>query len=79
MRCPTHDKAFIGLCTWCGKQLCKKCVGRQDGLKLYCNTCAQKIEKVPRRVLPAEPKREEPKTEKLELEAEEEPKVELWY
>lgn len=76
MRCPTHDKDFIGLCTWCGKQLCKKCVGRQDGLKLYCNSCAQKIEKIPRKVLPAEPKKK--KAEKLELE-EEQPKVELWY
>lgn len=79
MRCRAHEKAFIGLCTWCGSQLCNKCVVRQDGVKLYCSACAQKIEKVPRRVLPAEPKKTKQEVERIELEAEEQPKVELWY
>ncbi len=78
MRCPSHDKEFIGLCTWCGKQLCEMCVGRQEGRKLYCSSCSQNIAKIPKRILPAEPKKGKG-TGMIEINGDEEPKVELWY
>ena len=41
--CFEHGKAFVGLCTWCGKQLCAKCVSKNDGRKTYCGKCAQQL------------------------------------
>ena len=81
MKCKTHEKELVGLCTWCGKELCKKCIGRQDKVKLYCTECSKKLEKLPRTVLPAEPKESREIKEVSEVLAEnsDEPKIELWY
>ena len=81
MKCKTHEKELVGLCTWCGKELCRKCIVRQDRLKLYCNECAKRIEEVPRKILPAEPRESTEVKEVNELlEADsDESKIELWY
>ncbi|MBS3119789.1 hypothetical protein J4475_03120 [Candidatus Woesearchaeota archaeon] len=43
MNCVKHDKDFIGNCTWCGKQLCPRCVATNTGRKIYCQACAAKV------------------------------------
>ena len=43
MECFEHGKEFVGSCNWCGKQLCRLCIVKQKGLKLYCGNCASKL------------------------------------
>ncbi len=43
MQCFDHQMEFVGLCGWCGKQVCPRCIGRQDGRKKYCRECAAKM------------------------------------
>ncbi len=43
MDCFDHGKEFVGLCGWCGKQVCPNCIGRTDGRKKYCHDCAAKM------------------------------------
>src|SRR3989344_498494 len=43
MECFDHGKEIVGLCGWCGKQMCPSCIGRQDGRKKYCRDCAAKM------------------------------------
>ncbi len=40
MKCQKHNKEVIGNCTWCGRQMCPKCIKITDGGKKYCETCA---------------------------------------
>ncbi|MBI4145350.1 hypothetical protein HY493_04055 [Candidatus Woesearchaeota archaeon] len=55
-KCHKHNKEHVGGCMWCGKRLCEFCVARKEGLKLYCEICAQQLGP-PRRTIPkAEPK-----------------------
>ena len=41
--CFDHGKSYVGLCTWCGKQLCSKCISKTEGRKQYCGKCAQQL------------------------------------
>ncbi|MBI4150150.1 hypothetical protein HY488_01970 [Candidatus Woesearchaeota archaeon] len=41
MKCEKHQKPLEGACQWCGKQLCRYCVGKRWGSKLFCIECAQ--------------------------------------
>jgi hypothetical protein len=55
-KCLKHSKELVGGCMWCGKRLCEFCVARKEGLKLYCEICAQQLGP-PRRTIPkVEPK-----------------------
>ena len=55
-KCIKHGKELIGGCMWCGKHLCEFCIARKEGLKLYCENCAQSLGP-PRRTIPkVEPK-----------------------
>ncbi len=40
MRCAKHGKEVEGTCTWCGRQMCQKCIKLSDGRKIYCENCA---------------------------------------
>ena len=55
MKCTEHGKTFVGHCTWCGKELCKLCVAKYKGTKLYCTPCAAKLDNLPKREKVAEP------------------------
>ncbi len=41
MKCEKHQKPLEGSCQWCGKQLCRHCIGKRWGNKLFCVECAQ--------------------------------------
>ena len=43
MRCSKHNKDFLGVCTWCGKELCRLCISKTDGNKKYCDVCVREI------------------------------------
>ena len=43
MRCANHRRDYMGVCSWCGKQLCGRCVVHQDGKKAYCVKCSPTI------------------------------------
>ena len=43
MECFDHGKSYVGLCTWCGKDMCNKCIVKTDGRKQYCGKCAQQL------------------------------------
>lgn len=47
MKCVQHGKSYVGSCVWCGKELCKLCVGKSSGIKLYCSACALKVKDMP--------------------------------
>lgn len=34
---------MIGGCQWCGKQICRECVGKTSGKKAYCKECSGEI------------------------------------
>ena len=40
MKCQKHEKQSIGTCQWCGKLLCRECVGKSMGKKLFCRECS---------------------------------------
>jgi len=50
-KCHKHSKEIVGGCMWCSKRLCEFCIARKEGLKLYCENCAQQLGP-PRRTLP---------------------------
>ena len=50
-KCPKHSKDIVGGCMWCSKRLCEFCIARKEGLKLYCEICAQQLGP-PRRTIP---------------------------
>lgn len=43
MRCPKHKKETVGLCFWCGQQLCPLCIAKEDGRKIYCEKCVKEL------------------------------------
>ncbi|MBW3022964.1 hypothetical protein KY308_02585 [Candidatus Woesearchaeota archaeon] len=43
MKCLKHNKDVEGVCTWCGKELCKMCISKTDGRKKYCSSCVNEI------------------------------------
>ncbi len=43
MRCSKHNKDYIAVCTWCGKQMCRMCISKTDGKKAYCSSCVAQI------------------------------------
>ena len=47
MLCQRHNKKIIGKCMWCGKQLCKSCDFKNNGAKIYCTDCLDKVSKYP--------------------------------
>ena len=58
-KCHKHSKELIGGCMWCGKRMCEYCIARKEGLKIYCEVCAQNLGP-PRRTIPkVEPKQPE--------------------
>lgn len=40
-RCTVHEKDTIGSCQWCGRKLCRLCIGGRKGMKLYCDACVK--------------------------------------
>lgn len=42
-RCLTHKKENVGSCMWCGKQLCRLCIVKQDGNVFYCEKCVTRL------------------------------------
>ncbi|HSU72497.1 MAG TPA: hypothetical protein VLJ21_01460 [Candidatus Binatia bacterium] len=55
-KCHKHNKELVGGCMWCGKRMCDYCIARKEGLKIYCEICAQNLGP-PRRTIPkVEPK-----------------------
>ncbi len=63
MRCQRHSKECTGVCTWCGRQLCRLCIGKTDGKKMYCVDCSGKIgDLVKEKQLDVIRKENEPKT-----------------
>ncbi|MBI4151296.1 hypothetical protein HY492_04165 [Candidatus Woesearchaeota archaeon] len=50
-KCIKHTKELVGGCMWCGKRLCEFCIARKEGLKVYCEKCAQQLGP-PRRSIP---------------------------
>ncbi len=45
--CRDHKKLLLGRCIWCGKELCSKCVAREDKNKLYCAICDRRMNILP--------------------------------
>ncbi len=43
MKCDKHNKAVISSCQWCGKQLCRMCVGKRLGTKMFCTECGTNL------------------------------------
>ncbi|MFO8015957.1 MAG: hypothetical protein R6U32_02545 [Candidatus Woesearchaeota archaeon] len=43
MRCETHGKELVTSCQWCGKKLCRDCIGKSTGKKAYCKKCSSEI------------------------------------
>jgi len=43
MKCQRHNKETIGVCTWCGRELCRLCISKTDGSKKYCSHCVNEI------------------------------------
>ena len=43
MRCSKHNKEITGVCTWCGREMCKLCISKTDGNKKYCSHCVGSI------------------------------------
>lgn len=52
MRCTQHRKDFQGACNWCGSKLCELCIAKQEGRKVYCETCAVRLVPFVREKLP---------------------------
>lgn len=46
MKCDSHNKTVIGSCQWCGKQLCRLCVGKRLGTKLFCTGCGSNLKEI---------------------------------
>ncbi|MFP4524218.1 MAG: hypothetical protein ACLFO2_02825 [Candidatus Woesearchaeota archaeon] len=42
--CEYHGEASVGLCGWCSRHVCQKCVDEAHGHKL-CPGCAEKLSK----------------------------------
>mgnify|MGYP001232307052 CR=1 FL=1 len=62
MKCKQHGKDGIGTCSWCGKILCKQCVGKSDGNKKYCDQCSAALAlQLKKKLEPAKPAEEKPK------------------
>jgi hypothetical protein len=41
MKCPRHDQEAIGVCAYCGRGLCRQCVGNSPPARLSCDeNCA---------------------------------------
>ncbi len=57
-KCIKHNKELVSGCMWCGKRLCDFCIARKEGLKAYCEKCAQQLGP-PRRSIPAVVTRQE--------------------
>ncbi len=48
MLCSKHGKKIATKCMWCGKALCKQCDFKNEGAKVYCIECLDKLAKNPR-------------------------------
>ena len=53
-----------GGCILCGKELCDRCVGRSEGVKVYCHMCARRAQVVPRQRFALEEVRPKPASQK---------------
>ncbi|MBI1969523.1 hypothetical protein HYS48_02410 [Candidatus Woesearchaeota archaeon] len=43
MLCKDHQKTAIGTCQWCGKLLCKHCIGKTMAKKVFCMACSNDL------------------------------------
>lgn len=43
MKCSKHQKQSVATCQWCGKLLCKECIGKTNGRKAYCKECSNNV------------------------------------
>lgn len=43
MKCSKHQKQSIATCQWCGKLLCRECIGKTNGKKAYCTECSNQV------------------------------------
>jgi hypothetical protein len=46
MKCDSHNKTVVGSCQWCGKQMCRMCVGKRLGAKLFCIECGKNLKPI---------------------------------
>ncbi len=47
MECSSHQKSYVGMCQMCGKQLCKLCIAKIKGIRVWCTTCSTRLDKFP--------------------------------
>ncbi|MEK6968722.1 MAG: hypothetical protein AABX51_08940 [Nanoarchaeota archaeon] len=47
MECTRHQKSFVGMCQLCGNNLCKLCVAKVKGARIWCDGCSRKLDSFP--------------------------------
>ena len=47
MECNRHQKSFVGACQLCGTNLCKLCIAKIKGSRIWCGSCSQKMDDFP--------------------------------
>jgi|SRR3989338_3811151 len=47
MECNRHQKSFVGTCQLCGKNLCKLCIAKVKGARIWCDSCSRKLDNYP--------------------------------
>jgi hypothetical protein len=47
MECTRHQKSFVGMCQLCGTNLCKLCIAKIKGNRVWCASCSQKMDSFP--------------------------------
>jgi hypothetical protein len=43
MMCDEHKKDVIGNCQLCGKSMCRQCVAKTVGKKMFCRKCSNEV------------------------------------
>ena len=65
--CRDHKKILLGRCIWCGKELCGKCIAREDRSKLYCALCDRRMKILPMEKFQLEEVKRPAKAKELKL------------
>lgn len=47
--CKDHRRLVVGGCMLCGKELCDRCVMRQEGVKVWCSSCFRRDQFMPQK------------------------------
>jgi len=63
MKCSNHRKDLVQDCNWCGNRICRLCIERKDGIKVYCQKCTPILAGLRRVRLPPATSLPLPKTE----------------